>query len=323
MLIFYMISTNTKQPTCIILDEMHESLEGLLSEAGYEPVFALTISRDELMKEIGHHEGIIVRSKLTLDRELIAAASKLKFIARAGAGIDKIDQEAAAEFGIPILNAPEGNRDAVGEHATGALLALLNKMHTSDLEVRNKQWRREANRGTEIMGKTIGLIGFGYMGQAFARRLTGFGVRVLAYDKYKKNYANEFAAASSLEQLKEEADIVSFHVPLTRETRELYDYTFFNEFAKPLVVVNTARGKILKLADLITLMDEGKVLAAALDVLENEKPYSLQGEELKIFNNLTARNNILFTPHVGGWTHESYRKINEVLVNKIKALKTV
>ena len=304
----------------IIADEMHPSIVPDLKKAGFEVDYLPEISREMLKDSIYKYDGIIIRSKTDLDREMIDFATNLKYIARAGAGTDKIDESYCNEKGIVILNAPEGNRDALGEHATGILLTLLNKIHLSDRDIRKSIWNREGSRGTEIKGKVVGIIGYGNMGSAFAQRLSGFECRVLAYDKYKKDYGDKYAIASEMEQLYQEVDILSFHVPLTRETQGFYDFDFFNKFEKDLYLVNTARGPILPLIDLIRLLDTGKILGAALDVLEKEKLDKLTGEEKDRFYNLVERDNVVFTPHVGGWSYESYKRINDVLVQKIVSL---
>jgi D-3-phosphoglycerate dehydrogenase len=304
----------------IIADEMHPSIVPDLKNAGFEVDYLPDISREMLKDCIYQYNGIIIRSKTDLDRELIDLAPDLQYIARAGAGTDKIDESYCNDKGIKILNAPEGNRDALGEHAIGLLLTLMNKIHISDKEIRRLVWDREANRGTEIKDKVTGIIGYGNMGSAFAQRLSGFECKVLAYDKYKKDYGDKYVIASDMAQLYKEVDILSFHVPLTEETHGLYDFDFFNKFEKDLYLVNTARGPILPLADLIRLLDEGKILGAALDVLEKEKINKFTSDEKARFSNLIERDNVVFTPHVGGWSYESYKRINDILVRKIVSL---
>ena len=304
----------------IIADEMHPSIVPDLKKAGFEVDYLPDISREMLKESIHQYHGIIIRSKTDLDREMIDLAHNLKYIARAGAGTDKIDESYCNYKEIAILNAPEGNRDALGEHAIGILLTLLNKIHISDRQIRRSVWDREGNRGTEIKDKVVGIIGYGNMGSAFAQRLSGFECRVLAYDKYKKNYGDKYAIASDMEQLYEEVDILSFHVPLTEETLGLYNFDFFSKFKKDLYLVNTARGPVLPLKDLIRLLDDGKILGAALDVLEKEKLSKFTNEEKERFDNLIERDNVVFTPHVGGWSFESYKRINDTLVGKIVSL---
>jgi D-3-phosphoglycerate dehydrogenase len=304
----------------LIVDEMHPSilpgLEAIHCAADYFPA----IKREEIIDRIGEYTGIIIRSKTSLDREILDRAVRLQFIARAGAGIEKIDEEICRARDIRILNAPEGNRDALGEHAIGMLLALLNKMHTADLQIREGIWDREGNRGVELMGKNIGIIGYGNMGSAFARRLASFGCSILAYDKFRKNYGDGIARECDMPEIFSSADVLSLHVPLTSETRGYYNKDFFSNFRKPLYLVNTARGPILPIADLLNLMDDGRILGAALDVLENEKIHRLSEADKQNFRNLIMRQNVILTPHVGGWTNESYKKINDVLIEKINAL---
>lgn len=301
----------------IIADNMHPSILTMLEESGFAHEYQPGITRAELLEKIGDFEGIIIRSKTVLDEEFLQKAGKLEFIARAGAGLDLIDIEAVEKRNIVLINAPEGNRDALGEHCIGMLLCLFNKINWADTEVRNGIWKREANRGVELMGKTVGLIGYGNMGRAFATRLSSFGVKVLAYDKYLDNYSDQFAKEATLAQIYQEADILSLHIPLTDESKEWLDIDFFQRFQKDIFLINSARGEIVKLKDLWEAMQTGKVLGACLDVLENEKLDKLSEEQKSLYAELFRQKNILFTPHVAGWTHESYVKINEVLVKKI------
>ena len=304
----------------IIADEMHPSIVPDLKKAGFEADYLPNISREDLKESIHLYNGIIIRSKTDLDREMLDLAINLNFIARAGAGTDKIDDSYCDEKGIVILNAPEGNRDALGEHTVGILLTLLNKIHMSDKQIRRMIWDREGNRGVEIKDKVVGIIGYGNMGSAFAQRLSGFECKVIAYDKYKKGYSDQFVLESSMDQLYDEVVILSLHVPLTEVTKGLYNFDFFNNFNKNIYLVNTARGPILPLTDLIRLLDEGRILGAALDVLEKEKLGKLNNEEIGRFNNLVERANVVFTPHVAGWSFESYKRINDTLVQKIVSL---
>ena len=238
--------------------------------------------------------------------------------------MENIDVPFAESKGIKCLHAPEGNRDAVGEHAIGMLLALLNNLLRADKEVSNGVWIREGNRGTEIQGKTFGIIGYGNMGSAFAQRLKGFGVTVLAYDKYKKNYSDEYTKEATMEELFEKADIVSLHLPLTEETHYLANNNFFKKFKKNIYFINTARGKNVKTDDLVEQIKSGKVLGACLDVLEYE---SISFEALdpnkmpEAFKYLVQSDKVILSPHIAGWTYESHEKIAETLVRKILALK--
>ncbi len=296
---------------------MHPGIMPGLKSEGIDFNYLPGISRNELKTIIQDYDGIIVRSKTNLDKEMLDLGKNLKFIARAGAGTDKIDDAYCHEKGITIFNAPEGNRDALGEHAIGILLTLLNKIHTGDSKIRNGVWDREGNRGVEISGKVVGIIGYGFMGSAFARRLSGFDCEVLAFDKYKENYGDENARAVDLEEIFEKAEVLSLHVPLTAETHGLYNPDFFKNFKKNIFLVNTSRGSVLPLSGLIQLLDTGKILGAALDVLENEKLNTFNNSEKINFNNLIKRKNVVLTPHVGGWSFESYKKINDVLIQKI------
>ena len=302
---------------CLIIDDMHESIVPLLASIGIEATYSPGISREEILKTIGEFEGVLVRSKTNIDREFIDHAQKLEFIGRAGAGLDKIDVEYVEAKNIEILNAPEGNRDALAEHAVGILLSLLNKLNTADQEVRNWIWDREGNRGVELSDKIVGIIGYGYMGQALVQRLRAFDCRILVYDKYKKGFGTKMVEEASLEKLFQKADILSLHVPLTSETKGWINKAFFENFRKDIFLLNTARGEIVPLKDLLELLDSGKILGAALDVLEKEKFDQLTEEEKSRFENLFKRKNVVLSPHVAGWTFASYKRINEVLVSKI------
>lgn len=303
---------------CLIIEKMHPSIVDMLKAIGVEPDYKPEISKEEITEIIGQYEGIMVRSKIVLDKPLLQKATRLKYIARAGAGLDQIDVEATREKGIVILNAPEGNRDALAEHAVGMLLSLMNKMLIANRQIRNGIWNREGNRGFELKGKTVGLIGYGYMGQAFAQRLHSFQCEIIAYDKYKSNFSSPIVKEVTLEEIFEKSDILSFHIPLTPETKGWADLNFLNKFKKNIWLLNTARGEILKLKSLNQLLKSGKILGAALDVLENEKIDKLTGVDNEDFQELLEFENVLLTPHVGGWTFESYIKINEVLVEKIE-----
>ena len=299
---------------------MHNSITTLLDGINMEYDYLPEIAKTEVSEKLSKYDGLILRSKLKLTQELLKKGVKLKFVARAGAGVDEIDETFLKERGITLINAPEGNRDAVGEHALGMLLCLFNKLNTGDLEVREKVWLREENRGHEIKGKTVGIIGYGNMGKAFAQRLSGFECKVLAFDKYKSNYGNKHAEQVSLEQLKAEADIVSLHMPLNKHNQYLFDTDYLSGFKKSIYLINLARGPILPFRTVVEGIKSGKILGAGLDVLENERLHTLTPEQAADFEFLTQQKNVLFTPHVGGWTYESYERINEVLVDKISKL---
>ncbi len=300
----------------LIIDKMHPSITQLLQSHNLEADYRPDITRQEILSIIAHYEGLMVRSKTSIDLEILTQATKLQLIARAGAGLDKIDLAQAYQQNIKIINAPEGNRDAVGEQAVGMLLALMHNVLRSDLEVRNKIWKREANRGIELMGKVVGIIGYGNMGRAFAQRLSSFGCEVIAYDK-RPNRGDAYARQVDMPEIYERAQILSLHIPLEDDTYELVDDAFLDQFKHPIFLINTARGKVLKLATLQRKLEQGKVLGAALDVLENEKLDQLNPDEAHTFDQLRQSPQVIFTPHIAGWTHESFQKINEVLVDKI------
>lgn len=302
---------------CLIVDQMHENISVLLKEAGVEVDYRPEISRDEILYSIGHYDGLIIRSKTNVDNELIEAADNLKFVGRAGAGVDNLNVERLEAKGINIFNAPEGNRNALGEHTIGLLLALLHKIVKADREVRNKHWLREENRGIELSGKTVGLLGYGNMGQAFAQKLSSFQCEVLAYDKYKDNYGDDHCTQASLEEVFDKSDIFSIHVPLTSETRHMVDVNFIRSFRKDIYLINTARGEILSLKSCCESLKSGKIRGLALDVLENEKLETLSPEQQKCFDQLASSDRVILTPHVAGWSYESYQQISEVLASKI------
>jgi D-3-phosphoglycerate dehydrogenase / 2-oxoglutarate reductase len=299
---------------------MHNSLFSMLTDIGWEADYQPEITREEIKSKHIGYQGLIVRSKTTIDRELLGPNPTIKVIGRAGAGLDNLDLPYLLEKNIQVVHASEGNRDAVGEHAVGLLLSLMRNIPRANEEVKNFVWAREENRGSEIMGKTVGIIGCGNTGQAFAKRLSGFGCNVLGYDKYKSNFSDAFCKEVKMESIFEEADIVSLHIPLTGETRMLVDINYFRKFKKPIILLNTARGEIVSLADVNQALVEGYLKGAALDVLENEKLNKLTDSQKEVFNSLRERSNVIFTPHIAGWTFESHVKINVALVRKISTL---
>jgi len=301
----------------LIIDEMHESIIPLLERGGHEVHYRPDIEVKEILEIVGIYEGLIIRSKAPMDRALLEKATRLQFIGRAGAGLDNIDLEFLEEKGIQLFHAPEGNRDAVGEHAVGMLLSLFNHYSRADQQVRKGIWRREENRGEELAGKTVGIIGYGNMGQAFAKRLCGFDVEVLAFDKYRSDYGDEYAREASWEEIYEKAEVLSIHVPLTPETRGFLDIPTLSKFKKPIYFINTARGEVISFDTLNEALQEKLLKGAVLDVLENEKFNQMTHAQQLSFYKLAERENILFSPHVAGWTHQSYEKINQVLVEKI------
>ncbi|MBV6645662.1 MAG: phosphoglycerate dehydrogenase [Cyclobacteriaceae bacterium] len=304
----------------LIADKMHPSIQSMLTDRGASFDYLPEIDRKGILERIGEYDGLIIRSKTKVDEELLKHALKIRFIARAGAGIDQVSEEVLQSRNIQLLNAPEGNRDAVGEHTLGMLLSLCHKLNQGDRQVKSRKWDREDNRGFELKGKTVGIYGYGFMGSAFAEKLQGLSCRVIAYDKYKKSFGGDVVEEVSLKTIQREADIISLHIPLQEDTRWLFDDSFMASFAKLKVLLNTSRGEVLRLSALITLLENGQLIGAGLDVLENEKLTALNEVQHRDFERLIKMQNVLLTPHVAGWTHESYDRINQVIVEKLEAL---
>lgn len=305
----------------ILVTDNNKALIETLEEKGHECKVWPDCSYDTLLESIGEYDALVVRSKIIIDRNFIDKARNLKCIGRIGAGMETIDVDYAESCGIRCLNSPEGNRDAVGEHAVGLLLAMADKIAVADKEVRQGMWHREANRGFELKGRTIGIIGCGNMGTAFAKRLQGFECKIIAYDKYKPaGYAPTWVEEVTLGELQSRAEIVSLHVPLTEETHYMVDADFIDAFARPFYLINTARGAVVHTSALAEAMKRGKVLGAGLDVIEYED-MSKDGLDLDTltpdFRYLLESPNTVLTPHVAGWTVESREKLGSVLANKI------
>ena len=303
----------------LAIDSNHECLNNGLREAGFIVDEDNTSPKEIIEQKINEYDGMIVRSRFPIDKDFLAKATNLKFIGRVGAGLENIDEEFAAENNIVLFNSPEGNRDSVGEHAIGMLLMLMHHLRRADNEVRNGIWKREENRGDELKGKTVGIIGYGNMGNAFARRLQGFEVNVICYD-ILPNKGNEFAKQVSLEEFFEQADVVSLHTPQTPETMQMINAEFISNFKKPFYFVNTARGKSVVTKDLVDAMKTGKILGAALDVLEFEKSSfeKLVASELpEEFQYLIQADNVVLAPHIAGWTHQSKVKLAKFIRDKI------
>jgi D-3-phosphoglycerate dehydrogenase / 2-oxoglutarate reductase len=298
---------------------MHDSIFNMLREIGWEGIDVSNKELSSIRPIINQYEGLFVRTRTRVDEQLLGAKPIIKFVARAGAGLDNIDLDFLQKHNIKVLHASEGNRDAVGEFTIATLLSLLRHIPSADVEVRKSIWLREENRGEELMGKTVGIIGYGNMGKAFAKRLSGFSCKVLAYDKYKHNISDEWVKEASIENIFEESDILSLHIPLTPETRDMVNEDFVERFKKPFIFINTARGEIVKMSTLANGIETGKIRGAALDVLENEKLTSFTEAQQKAFTFLTHRRNVIFTPHIAGWTYESHYKINQILVQKLQA----
>ena len=305
------------------LDSNHPLLWQQLEAAGFHNEEDFTSSKEEIEAKIQNYHGIVIRSRFKIDSTFIDKATQLQFIARVGAGLESIDCDYATSKGIHLIAAPEGNKNAVGEHALGMLLSLMNKLNRADRMVREGKWIREGNRGFELENKTVGIIGYGNMGKSFAKKLQGFDVNVLCYD-IQENVGNQYATQVSLEKLQAEADVLSLHIPWTPDTDGMVNAMFINSFTKPYWFINTSRGKNVVTADVVEALKTGKILGAALDVLEYEKlsfeNLFIDTEKPDAFNYLMKAENVLLTPHIAGWTHESHEKLAQTIVDKIKAI---
>ena len=316
--------TISKKMKILLLDSNHPLITEQLLAKGFVLEEDFTSSYDEVLQKINQYDGIIIRSRIPLDKNFLENAQNLKFIARVGAGMENIDLETAKNLGISLINSPEGNRDAVAEHVVAMLLILMNRLFIASEEVKNGVWKREENRGDELLGKTFGIIGYGNMGKATAKRLSGFGVEVIFYD-ILPNLEDEFAKQVSLEELQERADILSLHIPLDASTKYLVDENFISKMKKNFYLVNTARGKNVKTSALVDALKSGKVKAAALDVLEYEKSSfenldtstSLGTRNKEDLQFLLESNQVIVTPHIAGWTHQSKEKLAQFIVDKI------
>ena len=304
----------------LLLDSNHPLITQQLSAKGFVLEEDFSSSYEEVLKKIEHYDGVIIRSRIPIDTQFLESGKKLKFLARVGAGMENIDSKKAQELGIALINSPEGNRDAVAEHVLGMLLLLMNRLFIASSEVKNGIWKREENRGDELMEKTFGIIGYGNMGKATAQRLSGFGVKVIFYD-ILPHLSDTFASQVSLQELQQRADVISLHIPLTRETHNMIDENFIAEMKKPFYFINTARGKNVKTKALVEGLKSGKVIGACLDVLEYEKS---SFENLEIENEdlhyLLTSEKAIVTPHIAGWTHQSKIKLAQFIVDKILKL---
>lgn len=302
----------------LIVDDLHPIFKQEVEKMGYQCNDQPLYTREEALSVLADYQVLVIRSKFKIDKEIIDAAPALKFICRAGAGMDNIDEAYAQSKNIVCINAPEGNRDAVAEHAMGMLLSLMNNFRKADTEIRNGIWDREDSRGYELAGKTVALIGYGNMGQCFAKRLSGFDVKIIAYDKYKTGFSSAYVQEVSMEQVVKLADVLSLHIPLTKETRNLVDEEYLFHFKKPIFLINTARGEIVNTQSILRAIKTKKVLGAGLDVLEIERFPELSKQIW--WDELKNNDQILLTPHVAGWTFDSYRKISEVLAAKLSQM---
>lgn len=304
------------------IDSNHPVLWDQLQQAGFSNFEDFKSSKEEIEAKIHDYHGIVIRSRFKIDKTFLDKATNLQFIARVGAGLESIDCDYAASKNITLIAAPEGNRNAVAEHTLGMILSLFNKLNQADSEIRAGHWNRESNRGYELDGRTVGIIGYGNMGKSFAKKLRGFDLEVLCYD-IQENVGDANARQVTLQELQQKADVLSLHIPWTPETDKMVDAEFINSFAKPFWIINTSRGKNIVTADLVAAMKTGKIMGAGLDVLEYEK---LSFETLfndkntpEAFQYLLQAKNAILTPHIAGWTFESHERLAQVIVDKIKA----
>ncbi|PWN61410.1 2-hydroxyacid dehydrogenase [Chryseobacterium oncorhynchi] len=303
----------------LLLDKNHPLITEQLLAQNFILEEDFTSSYDEVCQKIENYDGIIIRSRIPLDKNFLEQGKNLKFIARVGAGMENIDIPAAEALGIQLINSPEGNRDSVAEHVVGMLLVIMNRLFIASQEVKNGIWKREENRGDELLGKTVGLIGYGNMGKATAKRLSGFGCKVIFHD-ILPGLSDEFATQVTLDELKQSAEVLSLHIPLTSETHYLVDKTFISEMKNEFYFVNTARGKNVETKSLVEALKMGKVKGVCLDVLEYEKSsfenLEIENEDLKY---LLESEKAIVTPHIAGWTHQSKEKLAQFIVDKIVA----
>lgn len=305
----------------LFVDVVHPILEERLTNLGYICVHDYMSDKETIEQKLSAYFGLVIRSRFPIDKPFLDKASNLKFIARSGAGLENIDVAYAENKGVKVFNSPEGNMDAVGEQAIGMLLMLFNQLKKGDAEVRKGVWDREGNRGLELSGKTVGILGYGNMGSALAKKLQGFDCKVLAYDKYKSGFSSNIVKEASLTNLFKETDILSIHLPLSEETHYYVDDEFINQFEKPIYIINTARGNNVCLTNLVAALKSKKVLGACLDVLEYESKSfeNINNCDLPAdFQYLANVENVILSPHVAGWTQESYVKLSSFLVDKIE-----
>ncbi|MFN0031780.1 MAG: NAD(P)-dependent oxidoreductase [Flavobacteriales bacterium] len=309
------------QKKILFIDCVHAVLQQRMETLGFACELRYNATQEELMNDGAEYCGIVIRSRITLDKTFIDAFPNLKFIARSGSGLENMDVPYIESKGIAIFNSPEGNRDAVGEHVIGMLLTLFNRLRQADNEVREGLWRREENRGIELREKTFAIIGYGVMGSGLAEKLIGFGCKIIAHDKYKSGFGNDYVKEVSLQEIFEQADIVSIHLPLNAETEFYVNYEFISKFRKPFYFINTSRGRNVNTSAIFEALLDDKLLGACIDVLEYEKA-SLEGPDFSEIpldlHYLMFADNVILTPHIAGWTHESYYKLSSVLADKIE-----
>lgn len=306
----------------LVTNYVHPSLPEGLAEMGYDVTYDQNFRPEDLDALLPELAGIIINTKIKMTAERIRRAKQLQFIGRLGSGLDIIDLKAAEEYGVAVFNSPEGNRNAVAEHALGMLLCLANNIRRGDDEVRQKLWDREKNRGFELEGKTIGIIGLGNTGQAFARKMSGWTLDLIYNDPYLLEVPEDLSNITcvNINQLMSDADIISLHVQLTEETANLVDKAFISKCKTGVIIINTSRGHVVDTTALVEALENGKVAGACLDVFHNEKPHSFSPGEHQLFDRLYAMDNVVLTPHIAGWTHESLYKIAEVLLTKVRGL---
>jgi D-3-phosphoglycerate dehydrogenase len=309
---------NSGNHAVLIADDFHPALMECLDRAGIYFNYVPQAKRTDILECLKQgYVGLIIRSKTPVDEEILSASPTLKWVGRGGSGTDNIDVDAAARLGIDVFNAGAANADSVAEHTLGMLLSLLHNLARADAEVRRRIWKREENRGTELKGKCVGIIGFGNTGTAVAERLQGFGVKVIAYDKYKQNFGNKQVKEVSLEQLQQHADIISLHIPLTDETRSMVNASFVNGCKTPFYLLNLSRGEIVNTNDVLNAMETGHIAGFAADVLEKEQLPKFTEKENLWFDPLIQSADTVLAPHIGGWSHESYQRISEVLADEV------
>ncbi|MCB9227252.1 MAG: hypothetical protein H6578_08830 [Chitinophagales bacterium] len=301
----------------LITDSVHNILIEDIEKAGYLCTYLPNIQQQEVEKIIAEYEILIINSKINVDKQFLNKAEKLKIIGRLGSGMEIVDIPYAESKGIKVYNSPEGNRDAVAEHAIGMLLGLFNQLIYANNEVKNFIWQREQRRGEELKGKTIGLIGYGNTGKVMAKKLYGFDVQVLFYDKYLKTEDDKYAKQVNLQDIYNEAEVLSFHVPYNKETHYYFSEGFINKMKHPFYLINTSRGKVVNTKDLTNGLNNKKILGACLDVFENEKLQTYTNEEKKMYEELFSHKNVIVSPHIAGWTHQSKYKLAKILSNKI------